>query len=69
MLGVLLGRMAPSGRIRMNQNVVVDVRGPLADRFHIHVLLVELLLEVLDVAPVLHIDETDGSHVLASLFG
>ena len=53
----------------MNEDVVVDVWGLLSDRLHVHVLLVEFLLQILDIAPVLHIDETDRSHVLTGLFG
>ena len=72
MLGVLLGHLilpTPCGRVRVNHDVVVDVGGALAHRPHVHVLLVELLLEVFDVTSVLHVDEADWSHVLPRLFG
>lgn len=50
--------------VRMYHDVVVDVRSSFTNGSHVHVLLVELLLQTLDVASMLYIHETDWSDVL-----
>lgn len=41
----------------------------LPNRLDVYMLLVQFFLQDLYITPVLHVDETDRAHILASLFG
>ena len=45
------------------------MRRLLPDRLNVYMLLVQFFLQALYITPVLHIDKTDRTHILACLFG